>query len=304
MKKNVGISVIVATILAGSIFIGCGGSGSSSSVSGKAIDDYISGATVCIDSNQNGSCDTGETSTTTDNEGGFSFPSTPSFPLVLNCTNTNSCKDVGTGQIFKGRLTAPAGSMVLNALTTLIQDYVANNPGSSATTVEQNLKEKLGLPSGIDLKNYDPVAESGSTDGQKVLAIQTKVQLLMTGISKVADNDKEDDVANALAKNILEAADATAGKATLVNGTAIKNIIDDVKPTIGGTSNATNVANVIIDFVDNINDTVGREDAAKVTKVLEQNSDNIESGTDVDVNSEVGSTTVDVEDQTTGGSSS
>jgi hypothetical protein len=111
-------------------------------------------------------------------------------------------------------------------------------------------------------------------------------------------------VANALAKNILEAVDATAGKATLVSGTAIQSIIDDVKPSIGGTSNANAVANVIIDFVDNIGDAVGREDAAKVTKVLEQNSDDIESGTDVDVDSEVGSATVDVEDQTTGGSSS
>jgi len=43
-------------------------------ITGKAIDGYLAGATVCLDLNANGSCDTAEPTTTTGAEGDFSLP--------------------------------------------------------------------------------------------------------------------------------------------------------------------------------------------------------------------------------------
>ena len=54
---------------------GCGGGGDSeptTSVSGVVVDGYLAGATVCLDVNANGKCDTGEASATTNASGVYS----------------------------------------------------------------------------------------------------------------------------------------------------------------------------------------------------------------------------------------
>ena len=55
----------------------CGGSGGSSGggsvLTGKVVDGYISGATVCLDLNKNGVCDTGEPSGTTGAGGAYTL---------------------------------------------------------------------------------------------------------------------------------------------------------------------------------------------------------------------------------------
>jgi len=76
--------MLCATMLAG-----CGGGGGGSnesapvagaapaataSISGKAIDGYLAGATVCLDLNANNACDDGEPSTTTNATGDFVLP--------------------------------------------------------------------------------------------------------------------------------------------------------------------------------------------------------------------------------------
>jgi hypothetical protein len=50
-----------------------GGLTAANSVSGKAIDGYLVGATVCIDENANGACDTGEPTTVTDANGNYTL---------------------------------------------------------------------------------------------------------------------------------------------------------------------------------------------------------------------------------------
>ncbi|MFP3637168.1 hypothetical protein, partial [Bacillus sp. SIMBA_033] len=43
-------------------------------VTGKAIDGYLAGATVCLDLNNSGTCESGDPSTVTDGNGQFSIP--------------------------------------------------------------------------------------------------------------------------------------------------------------------------------------------------------------------------------------
>jgi len=73
MKNILKFSLIVAT----SIFIGCGGSGSSAiaeiTISGKVIDGYVKNAKVCVDLNNNFNCDENEPFTYSDENGNYSL---------------------------------------------------------------------------------------------------------------------------------------------------------------------------------------------------------------------------------------
>ncbi len=156
----------VAVVLAA-----CGGSSSSptttttaTTASGRAVDGYISGATVTCDANANGLADAGETNTTTSSTGAYSL--TCEGPLVLT-GGTN----VDTNLPFEGRLRAPVGSTVITPLTNLV----------ALGMTKAKVAEVLGLPAGTDVTLVDPAAK---TNGllvnealfQKTLALQQIIQ--------------------------------------------------------------------------------------------------------------------------------
>ena len=108
----------------GSFFGTYGGGGVSSSsditesdltetVQGYVFDGYISGATVFLDLDADGSKGINEPSSTTSNSGLFNISTVPG-------TENSKIKvlaggiDVDTGEIFKGSLTAPGGSTVVS----------------------------------------------------------------------------------------------------------------------------------------------------------------------------------------------
>jgi hypothetical protein len=68
-------SISALFVLTSALFLGACSSGSDDSVSlgGKIIDGYIQGATVCVDENNNGACDSGEPSTTSSADGSYSL---------------------------------------------------------------------------------------------------------------------------------------------------------------------------------------------------------------------------------------
>ncbi len=124
---------------------------SAGGITGKAIDGYLVGATVFVDSNGNGTLDSGEISTTTDGNGDFTLPSgLPGQLVAFGGT------DLMTGQGFEGVLTAPVGATVITPLTTLVA--ALHDAGSdSAAAAAALVSAKLGLPEGIPLLNYDPM---------------------------------------------------------------------------------------------------------------------------------------------------
>ncbi len=123
----------------------CGGGASPPNAvagsSGFAVDDYLSGATVLCDSNNNGSIDAGETTVTTDSSGFFKFATACTSMLVVT-GGTN----VDTHLPFNGKLRAPAGSTVVTPLTTLLAEGMTMDQVNSA----------FGLPPGTDVKSIDP----------------------------------------------------------------------------------------------------------------------------------------------------
>ena len=136
--------------LAASILVtACGGGASPPNAvpgsSGFAIDDYLSGATVLCDSNNNSSIDVGEVTVTTDSSGFFKFGAACTSSIVVT-----GGKNIDTGLDFTGKLKAPAGATIVTPLTTLLVEGM---------TLDQ-VNMAFGLPPGTDVKSLDPARKS------------------------------------------------------------------------------------------------------------------------------------------------
>jgi VCBS repeat-containing protein len=137
----------------------------SGQITGKLIQNYISGATVFSDDNGNGLLDPAEASTTTDASGSYTLDEGTGSLIALGGINTLS------GLAFKGQLSAPSSSAVITPLTTLMALL------SSDAQAEQKVLSSFGLSSSIDLNSFDPIAaaKAGSADGAAVEVAHAKI---------------------------------------------------------------------------------------------------------------------------------
>ena len=193
--------------------------------SGTVMDGKIAGATVFIDENGNGDIDKGEWTVETDGTGNFQFPGgAPSGPIVAT-----GGTDISTGLAFKGKMEAPAGSTVVNPLTTMISKLAALDDDTTKSSAQKladaqdKLKALLGLDDiTSDLTETDFVAEStaddstGTDDGLsnadatrlyaasvKLLNIVEQGSAAITGADgNVASTDASDAVFDALAARL------------------------------------------------------------------------------------------------------
>lgn len=195
-KRNMLLPLVAALSLSA-----CGGGGGDSAgsaslngTSGKAVDGYLSGATVFCDSNQDGRLNAGEMSTVTDAGGNYHFGGTCSSTIVVR-----GGVDTTTGYAFYGLLKAASGSQVVTPLTTLL-------PESGMTNAQ--LVSLLGLPATVDLTQVDPMAPGNIEILKRTLAVQQIVQQLANFIGTTLTSPLEvqtlySKAANALAKAAL-----------------------------------------------------------------------------------------------------
>lgn len=182
-----GIRIPLCTSLGSLILLaacggGGGGSGSSASatastsqLSGKAIDGYLSGATVCFDNGQ-GACDTSQPTTTTDasgnytlkvsgdmtgkqldvlvtsntTDGGNKFTSTFTMSAVISGSSQNvtPLTTMVVSQMKTGKSQADATSAVQNLVGSSVDpnaDYVANGDTGTATTAASMVSHMTAL---------------------------------------------------------------------------------------------------------------------------------------------------------------
>jgi T5SS/PEP-CTERM-associated repeat protein len=170
-------------------------------VSGKAIDGALSGATVFADTNGNGQLDPGESSTTTDSGGNFSLTS-GSGPLVVF-----GGTDVSTGLPFIGQMEAPSGSTVITPLTTLLT-YLQNQGATSVAQAETQILAALNISLTVDITTLDPVAAAvaGDPDGVAVLiadaTVMNTVDMIASAFAGVGATNAYHDTFAALASII------------------------------------------------------------------------------------------------------
>ncbi|MFH1020489.1 MAG: Ig-like domain-containing protein [Pseudomonadota bacterium] len=138
-------------------------------------DGYLAGAQVFVDANSNGALDVGEFVTTSGTDGGFTVPAG-----VLGRIVATGGTDIATNLSFAGSLTAPAGSTVLNPLTTLMASLMGQ--GRTQAEAQDLVQFCLGLPE-VDLTCFDPIAELSRNNGahaREVLAAAVQVNNLLT----------------------------------------------------------------------------------------------------------------------------
>ncbi|MDY6803613.1 MAG: transporter substrate-binding domain-containing protein [Cyanobacteriota bacterium] len=143
---------------------------SGSVLGGKFSSSYIAGATVFLDGNLNGMLDDSEPVTLTNSNGEYNLE----FEIEEYDTNGNGKLDEDEGQIVamggidtssgvpvSTKMTASAESTQITPLTNLKNFLTEAEYAPSPEAAETLISEKLGLPSGPDLGNYDPIAAIG-----------------------------------------------------------------------------------------------------------------------------------------------
>ena len=176
-------------------------------LNGRIVDGYIAGATIFADSdndgvldvaedlNHNGVLDEGEdvdgdgtldsaeVFTTSAADGSFTLIG-GTGPLVMF-----GGIDVSTGHEFQGVMRAPGGSTVVTPLTTLLTALIEATANDAVplnvATAQAALAEAFALLPGIDLTNFDPVAEiqDGTAGAAAVLGAAVQVQATVTQIA-------------------------------------------------------------------------------------------------------------------------
>jgi hypothetical protein len=136
-------------------------------LTGRVADGYVRGAKIFVDANHNGVADASEdTGAVTDAQGNFSLQ-TALQGSIIAVGGTN----IDTGLANTMVLKAPAGSTAINPLTTVLQQYSESHPTVSLAAAQAAVNTALGIPAGINLTTYDPLAAASPTD-PVALAVQ------------------------------------------------------------------------------------------------------------------------------------
>ena len=152
--------VTITTAGNNSYSITCSGAGGSSTRSvtvegyrntdGVVVDGYISGAEVCIDENENWTCDSSEPSTTSDNEGRF----------TLKYNNGNLISVGGTDLDSQILL----DNFLITHKLTGHSDFKAVTPVTSVAAFMEDsslINDVLGIDASFDIFTFDPVVNKG-----------------------------------------------------------------------------------------------------------------------------------------------
>lgn len=123
-------------------------------------------AFVFADANGNGLHDVNEVSATTDRTGHFDFPAPGAGRLILT-----GGLDTANGLDATGSLAAPAGSLVISSLTTVLDRILLTKNGDLAAS-KMVLHTAAGFPGEIDVTRFDAVGgiHLGQASAAAVLA--------------------------------------------------------------------------------------------------------------------------------------
>jgi hypothetical protein len=165
------------------------------SYTGTGSDGYLVGATVFVDENGTGVLASNDYMTTTNAQGQYTLPVGVTGPIIIE-----GGTDSATGLPFTGKLSAPAGSISVTPLSTLVQDIAAQN-GNNLPAAEQAVDSALGLPTGTDPTQTDPIAttEAGNATGMALYTAGAEVLNTLTMLNSAGATS---DPAAALASQI------------------------------------------------------------------------------------------------------
>lgn len=155
---------LITMTAAAALLSACGSGGVNGvGVTGRVIDGYLKGAVVCLDVNDNKSCDANEPTATSGAGGAFSLnpPSNldlSTVRLIANVPATAVDEDTGAAVGTPYQLTAPANLAVITPLTTLALSY--KDQGQTWAQALQSVKRDLAITDSLFKVDSDYVAEA------------------------------------------------------------------------------------------------------------------------------------------------
>jgi len=181
----------------------CGGGSASTpqavSITGSVVDGYIQGATVCLDVNGNGTCDSGEPSATSDSTGGYTLSglsaadaaSAPVIAVVPSTAIDSDAPGVAVGSNFV--LSAPTGRHVITPLTTLVHQAMLKDATKTADSAATDLKATVTSLSTTDVfADYVKGGDTNAHNAARVVANSFKANFdaLHAGGAAGTGNDR------------------------------------------------------------------------------------------------------------------
>ncbi|MCP3429768.1 Ig-like domain-containing protein, partial [Opacimonas viscosa] len=218
--------------------------------SGVVADGYIRGAQIYLDANANGLADADElvTGVITDGLGNFvlSASDNPNGYAIIATGGVN----IDTGLPNNTALKAPAGSSVINPITTLIQTVLENNEGTSLDDAKASVNAALGVSTELDLTKFDPISSLNAADNNATEALTVqKAATQVVAIIELATQGK------------------TATEVANDSQTIINNLVDQIVTTetaIDFTDTA-----VVTSAVTEVTSTLEVADIVQVTQTLQ-----------------------------------
>ena len=204
MKRQVLAALSIITV---GIIAGCGGGGGSDSgvtatsttISGKVADGYLSGAEVFLDKNGNYQWDGGEAKAITDDNGAYSMTvptaDATKYPMVARAI-AGTTKDMDYPNIHITNsyvMSAPAGAAeFISPMSTLIREKMLANPNMTLTEAMTQLRNQMHLPADIHMmSDYVAGSQSGvnATHHQTMHTTAQQMVGLMAGQSALVMPD-------------------------------------------------------------------------------------------------------------------
>ncbi|KVK80986.1 hypothetical protein WJ47_11940 [Burkholderia ubonensis] len=242
VKNHTGLAKHILGVSIAAALAACGGGGGDSSttpttptstVTGKAIDGYLAGATVCLDVNNNGVCDSGEPSAITDATGQFSIPyNGDAIGKTLLVQVTPQTRDLSRPANFQfpasftlSQIVQSTPAQVISPLTTLVSaqmqtglsrtQAIAAVQGMLGSQVDPNADYVAGNDTATQSRAAQVVDKLGTFATRGVVDAATVRNVLNAMVTKgdIA-SITPDDVAAQATKPVYQLADASRVLAT------------------------------------------------------------------------------------------
>lgn len=130
---------------------------------------YYAGATVCVDSNNNGHCDSGEPAAVTDANGKFSLSLSAASALIADigtsAKNTATNASVPRREVLRvalDQVKEQGTAVVVSPLSSEVARLIEAN-GTSYAAEKQNLATRLGVPADALLADFNAAAANVQT---------------------------------------------------------------------------------------------------------------------------------------------
>ena len=201
-----------------------------------AIDGYLAGAQIFVDTNANGVLDAGEYSATTDASGNAFLPAGSGQIVAVGGTDTL------TGLAFTGTLTAPSAASVVTPITTLV-NQIAQLNGGNVAAAEASVANSFGISSSLNLDTLDPIASTSAGIAGASTALAVSAELVNTA-KLVSAAGASGSVFSALAAQIVNGGGSIdlTNASTVASLAAAAGLNASAATAIGQIASASNLA--------------------------------------------------------------